>query len=235
MIRRLPGARLFAGKREVGLVRGAVRRLRGAAHAAKVIVRHADARFTAAVFVLAAFALAFSGWLIVDAPIPLDRDLLAMSPRVFPYLVLLSTVAVAALFLLFRGRECGADTDTAEGRVGAAGTGDAVGAAEATGAAVPAGKAGPGASTLRQFAFLVIAVACALLLDTMGFLITMFMLMAGTSILVGNRNPAQILGISILIPLGFYIAVTHVMRTALPEIDLVQRALAPLLRLLPAF
>ena len=233
MIRRLPGARLFAGKREVGLVRGAVRRLRGAARAAKVIARHADARFTAAVFVLAAFALAFSGWLIVDAPIPLDRDLLAMSPRVFPYLVLLSTVAVAVLFLLSRGREGGADS--AGGGAGAAGTGDAMGAAETTGAAVPAGKAGPDASTLRQFAFLVIAVACALLLDTMGFLITMFMLMAGTSILVGNRNPAQILGISILIPLGFYIAVTHVMRTALPEIDLVQRALAPLLRLLPAF
>ena len=59
----------------------------------------------------------------------------------------------------------------------------------------------------------------------------MFILMASTSILVGNRKPLQILGISLAIPLGFYIAVTHVMRTALPEIDLVQRALAPLLRL----
>ena len=206
-----------------------IRRLLGAAPA---LARHADARFTAAVLVLSALALAFSGRLIVDAPIPLDRDLLAMSPRVFPYLVLLATVAVAALFLLFRGREGSADTT---GGVSAAGTGDAIGATEATGAPVPAGMAGPGVSTLRQFAFLVIAVACALLLSTLGFLITMFLLMASTSILVGNRNPLQILGISILIPLGFYIAVTHVMRTALPEIDLVQRALAPLLRLLPAF
>ena len=63
----------------------------------------------------------------------------------------------------------------------------------------------------------------------------MFMLMVSTSVLVGNRNPVQVLGISIVIPLAFYIAVTHVMRTALPEIDLMQRAMAPLLRLLPAF
>ena len=187
-----------------------IRRLLGAAPA---LARQADARFTAVVFVLAALALAFSGWLIVDAPIPLERDLLAMSPRVFPYLILLSTVAVAAIFLGFRMREPAADS-------------------------VAAGTSGTTASRtamLRQLAFLVISVGCALVLSTLGFMITMFILMASTSILVGNRNPFQILGISILIPLGFYIAVTHVMRTALPEIDLVQRALAPLLRLLPAF
>lgn len=187
-----------------------IRRLLGAAPA---LARQADARFTAVVFVLAALALAFSGWLIVDAPIPLERDLLAMSPRVFPYLILLSTVAVAAIFLGLRMHEVGAGT-----------------AASSTAGTTTSRKA-----LLRQLAFLVIAVGCALVLSTLGFLITMFLLMACTSILVGNRNPLQILAISILIPLGFYIAVTHVMRTALPEIDLVQRALAPLLRLLPAF
>ena len=190
-----------------------IRRLIGAAPA---LARQADARFAVVALVLAVLALAFSGWLIVDAPIPLDRDLLAMSPRVFPYLILLSTVAVAALFLAFRAREGGA------------------GAAPDP-ASAPDIPTGFRASRRRQAAFLAIAVACALLLDTLGFMITMFILMASTSILVGNRNPLQILGISIVIPLGFYIAVTHVMRTALPEIDLVQRALAPLLRLLPAF
>lgn len=187
-----------------------IRRVLGAVPA---LARQADACFSAVVLVVAAFALAFSGWLIVDAPIPLERDLLAMSPRVFPYLILLSTVAVAAIFLGLRVREAAADS-------------------------VAAGTAGTTIyrnAMLRQLVFLVISVTCALVLSTLGFMITMFVLMASTSILVGNRNPFQILGISILIPLGFYIAVTHVMRTALPEIDLVQRALAPLLRLLPAF
>ena len=186
------------------------RHLQGAAPA---LARQADVRFTAVALVLSVLALLFSGRLIVDAPIPLDRDLLAMSPRVFPYLILLSTVTVAAIFLGLRIREIGAGTS-------AGGTTDSV--ANRT-------------AMLRQLTFLVISVGCALVLSTLGFMITMFFLMASTSILVGNRNPLQILGISILIPLGFYIAVTHVMRTALPEIDLVQRALAPLLRLLPAF
>lgn len=182
--------------------------------AAPALARHADVRFAAVALVLSVLALLFSGRLIVDAPIPLDRDLLAMSPRVFPYLILLGTVVVAATFLGLRIRDAGSgsvaavsDTDVAASR----------------------------AAMMRQLAFLVISVACALLLDTLGFIITMFILMASTSILVGNRKPLQILGISLAIPLGFYIAVTHVMRTALSEIDLVQRALAPLLRLLPAF
>ena len=187
-----------------------IRRLLGAA---PTLARQADVRFTAVVLVLSVLALVFSGRLIVDAPIPLDRNLLAMSPRVFPYLILLSTVAVAGIFLGLRMRAIG---------TGAA----AAGAAETVTSRT---------AVLRQLAFLVISVGCALVLSTLGFIITMFILMASTSVLVGNRNPVQILGISILIPLGFYIAVTHVMRTALPEIDLVQRALAPLLRLLPAF
>ena len=181
--------------------------------AAPALARQADVRFAAVALVLSVLALLFSGWLIVDAPIPLDRDLLAMSPRVFPYLILLGTVVVAAIFLGFRIRDTGSKSAVAVGT---------------------ADVAASRATTVRQLVFLIISVACALLLNTLGFIITMFILMASTSVLVGNRRPLQILGISLAIPLGFYIAVTHVMRTALPEIDLVQRALAPLLRLLPA-
>ena len=182
--------------------------------AVPALARQADLRFAAVALVLSVLALLFSGQLIVDAPIPLDRDLLAMSPRVFPYLILLGTVTVAAIFLGVRIRDAGSES------VVAVGTADA---------------AASRAAAMRQLVFLIISVACAMVLNTLGFIITMFILMASTSILVGNRKPLQILGISLAIPLGFYIAVTHVMRTALPEIDLVQRALAPLLRLLPAF
>ena len=210
-----------------------IRRLLGAAPA---LARQADARFTAVVLVVSVLALVFSGWLIVNPPIPLDRDLMAMSPRVFPYLILLSTVGVAALFLGFRTREAGQARDAAGTASPASGTASpAAGTADPPPTASDADSVAPRTAILRQLAFLVIAVACALLLSTLGFMITMFILMVSTSVLVGNRKPLQILGISILIPLGFYIAVTHVMRTALPEIDLVQRALTPLLRLLPAF
>ena len=175
-----------------------------------MIPRQTDVRFTAVVCVLAVLALLFGGWLIVEPPIALSADLLAMSPRVFPYLILLATVAVSLIFL------AGAAAKGAFART----------ERRARGAASPALR--------RQAGFLIITVSCALLLTTLGFITTMFVLMASTAVLVGNRNPLQILSISLLIPVGFYVVVTHVLRTALPEADIVQRLLAPLLGLLPA-
>ena len=176
-----------------------------------MIPRQADVRFTIVVLVLAVLALLFGGQLIVDPPIPLSSDLLAMSPRVFPFLILTGTVVVAVAFLVDQARQ---------------------GALEFTRLPVGGGAPGP---LWRQVVFLFITVVCALLLTTLGFVSTMFLLMASTAILVGNRNPLQILSISILIPVGFYIVVTHVLRTALPEADIIQRLLAPLLQVLPAF
>ena len=72
------------------------------------------------------------------------------------------------------------------------------------------------------------------MLTTLGFLTTMFLLMASTSILVGNRSPLQILTLSLVLPMCFYIAVTHVLRTELPEADFIERALAPFIQLLPS-
>ena len=170
----------------------------------------ADVTFTAAVLVLAVLALLFGGWLIAEPPIPLGPDILAMSPRVFPTLILLATAVVSLSFLvlaskhgtMFRGRSSEA-------------------AAE---------QRGP---LIRQGLFVVVTVSCAFVLTTVGFLTTMFVLMASTAVLVGNRSIPQIVAISVLLPLGFYIVVTHVLRTELPEADVIERALQPLLQILP--
>lgn len=170
----------------------------------------ADVTFTAVVFALAFLALVFGGWLIADTPIPLGRDILAMSPRVFPTLILLATAVVSFIFLVLSHRN------------GTMFRNDlSIAAADRQGALI------------RQGLFVVITVGCALVLTTLGFLTTMFVLMVSTALLVGNRNIAQILAISIVIPLSFYIVVTHIMRTELPEADVVERALQPILQLLP--
>ena len=176
-----------------------------------MIPRQADVRFTVVVLVLAVVALLFGGQLIVDPPISLSADLLAMSPRVFPFLILGGTVVVASAFLVGQARK---------------------GALEMTRFSLGSGVS---ASLGRQVAVVFITRVGALLLTTLGFITTMFLLMASTAVLVGNRNPLQILIISIFIPLGFYIVVTHVLRTALPEVDIIQRLLAPVFQLLPAF
>ena len=170
----------------------------------------ADVAFTAVVLVLAVFALIFGGWLIAEPLIPLGRDILAMSPQVFPTLIVASTALVAFLFLLMGQRKgtlfrSGSDQSSAR-------------------------SAG---ALCRQILFVLITVTCALLLTTLGFLTTMFLLMASTAVLVGNRSILQVLGISVIVPLSFYIVVTHILRTGLPEADVVERALAPFIQLLP--
>lgn len=166
----------------------------------------ADVTFTAVVLLLAVLGLVFGGWLIAEPLIQLDRDTLAMDPRVFPTLILAGTALVAIIFLVMEGRK---------GVFGAS------------------RNALASAAVYRQALFVLITVTCALLLTTLGFLTTMFLLMASTAVLVGNRSVFQIVTISLVLPLGFYIIVTHVLRTALPEADIVQRILAPVMQLLP--
>tara|TARA_B100000029_G_C17603724_1_gene966660 strand:- start:4306 stop:4842 length:537 start_codon:yes stop_codon:yes gene_type:complete len=178
-----------------------------------VLPSQADFLFTLVVFILAVLALIFSGKFIVDPPIPLDSNLLAMNSRVFPILILMGTVIVSFSFLLSAIRSKNIESS----RMGL----------------INVMNISKG--LWRQCVFLVITITSALLLVTLGFITTMFFLMVSTAFLVGNRNLIQIIVISAFMPVGFYIVVTHVLRTALPEVDIVQKLLAPLIRLLPAF
>lgn len=169
----------------------------------------ADITFAASVLILTAFGLFFGGRLIVDPPIALDRDILAMNPRVFPTLILAFTMLTAFIFLATERKK---------------------------GSLVVNTRTESAASTLaalyRQIIFIGITVTCALLLTKFGFLATMFLLMASTSLLVGNRNPLQIFGVSLVFPLSFYIIVTYMLRTQLPEADIVERTLATIIQVL---
>ena len=175
--------------------------------------RQSEVRFALIVFVLTITALIFSGQLIIDPPISLGNNLLAMNSRAFPFLILISTAVVSFVLLVnaIRNTNSYISQQDSDGSAG-----------------VPKGY-------WQQGLFLIITVVCALLLTTLGFITTMFLLMVSTAVLVGNRNVFQILGISTLMPVCFYVVVTHVLRTALPETDIVQRFLGPLIRLLPAF
>ncbi len=173
----------------------------------------ADFVFFAAVLALAVAGLLFGQWLIAEPPIVLSRDISPLNPRVFPTMVLLGIVAVAAIFIVKRLRGVDNAWESVEVSAG------------------PAGKGG----LRRLLLFLVLVVSCALVLNQLGFMTTMFLLMVATSLLIGNDNLLQILGISIGLPLAIYVVVTHLLRTSLPELDLVESALAPILALLPSF
>jgi Tripartite tricarboxylate transporter TctB family len=177
------------------------------------LFRKADFVLVAVVLALAVLALLFGQWLIAEPPIALSRDISPLNPQLFPSIVLLGIVAVAAVFIVNRLR--GID-DVWE---------DAMASAE------PANPRG----FRRLLAFLILLIVCALLLERLGFLATMFVLMVATSLLVGNDNLPQIMLVSVAMPLAIYILVTHFLRTSLPELDWVEASLAPVLALLPSF
>ena len=176
--------------------------------------RKADFRLVVAILLLAAVALAFGQWLIAEPPIALSSDISPLNPRLFPSLVLVGIVVVAGIFVANRVR--GADEFETD-----------LEPALAT-AADPGG-------TKRLLGFLLLVVLCALALNTLGYLTTMFVLMLGTSLLVGNDSIAQILAFSLGLPFVIYVLVTHVLRTSLPELDAIEAVLVPLLGLLPSF
>ena len=162
---------------------------------------------------LAVAGLIFGQWLIAEPPIALSRDISPLNPRLFPSIVLAGIVAVAIAFIINRVR--GADAMWDSG-------------VELTDDRDVAGLT-------RLLLFLLLIVVCALILDRLGFLTTMFLLMVATSVLIGNDNIPQIIGISVALPLGIYIVVTHFLRTSLPELDFIESALAPVLAMLPSF
>jgi len=177
------------------------------------VFRKTDFRLVAGVLLLAVIALVFGQWLIAEPPINLSDDISPLNPRLFPSFVLIGIVIVAGVFIINRVR----------------GSDDFEAALEP----VLATDNAPG--TKRLLGFIALVVVCALALSSLGFLTTMFVLMLGTSLLVGNDSVAQIIGFSAGLPFVIYVLVTHVLRTALPELDAIESMLVPLLRMLPSF
>lgn len=178
----------------------------------KDLFRKADFVLVAAVLLLAVLALLFGQWLIAEPPIALSRDISPLNPRLFPSLVLVGIVIVAVAFIVNRVRGADAMWDEARGA-----------------------EAHDSAGLRRLFLFLCLVVVCALVLNQLGFLTTMFVLMLATSLLIGNDNLPQIIGLSVGLPLAIYVIVTHFLRTSLPELDVLESLLAPILAWLPSF
>jgi hypothetical protein len=174
--------------------------------------RNADFILVAVVLLLSVAALLFGQGLIAEPPIALSRDISPLNPRLFPSIVLLGIIGVSAIFIVNRLRGADGVWQSAEPGI------------------EPAHPGG----LRRLLLFLCLVVTCALVLNELGFLTTMFVLMVATSFLIGNDNLPQVLGISIGLPLAIYIIVTHLLRTSLPELDFVESALAPILALLPS-
>jgi len=75
---------------------------------------------------------------------------------------------------------------------------------------------------LNISAFFILLVAYGFLLKPIGFLISSFMVICATSLLLGNRNWLQILLLAFLAPVCLYLIATRAMLVSLPEINQIE-------------
>ncbi len=142
--------------------------------------------------VSSALSLVFMSLLVAPPKVLFGRSLTAISPSLFPYLVLGALVALNLLFLYrCKTRPEGIWSDAIYNDH----------------------------SRMRGYLLFAIMLFYALAMVPLGFLISSILSLAMISILVGNRNPWQIILIAGLPPILLYLGATRLLAVALPELS----------------
>jgi len=78
------------------------------------------------------------------------------------------------------------------------------------------------AGLIKTCLFFVLLTGYGLLLKPAGFLISSFLAISATSLMLGNKNWLQILLLAILAPICLYLLATRIMLVALPELNQIE-------------
>lgn len=154
---------------------------------------------------LAAIAAILSMPLLVAAPkLLFGRSLSAIAPSLFPYITL-SLIAVLSVLLIVFSLIKGKDNDSQNRQT----------VDEDDSEANDSGLVSTGI-------FFALLTGYGLLLKPLGFLISSFLVIGATSLLLGNRNLLQILLLAFLAPICLYLLATRAMLVSLPELNQIE-------------
>lgn len=160
----------------------------------------------AGVWAIAAVAAIFSMPILVAAPkLLFGRSLSAIAPSLFPYITLSLIAALAALLFLISWIADRRVTKTTPRKA----------ESEAAHEEINTGLA-------STAVFFVLLTGYGLLLKPLGFLISSFLVISATSLLLGNRNGLQILLLAVLAPICLYLLATRAMLVSLPELNQIE-------------
>ncbi|WP_299484242.1 tripartite tricarboxylate transporter TctB family protein [uncultured Roseibium sp.] len=142
--------------------------------------------------VSSALSIVFMSQLVAPPKVLFGRSLTAISPSLFPYLVLSGLVALNMLFLY----RCNTRPE-----------------------GIWSPPTYNEHSRIRGLLLFAIMLFYALAMAPIGFLISSVLALAMISILVGNRSVWQILLVSLLPPVFLYLVATRLLAVALPELS----------------
>lgn len=162
----------------------------------------ADVVLGGLLLVLSCLGLVFLGSLVAEPKVLLGRALTAITPALFPSLVLSGLALLSALFLARTVRR-------------------------SPNTAIEDGMEGP--SLRRALLLFAIMVFYALAMKPFGFLLSTVSALAAISFLVGNRSLLQISLVSVMSPILLYLVATRLLAVSLPELSMIEFAYSRLL------
>ena len=155
----------------------------------------------ALLLVLSLLGLMFMDSLVAAPKLLFGRSLSSLAPSLFPSIILALLAILCGLSLFEVARSGNSE----------------------------AGSGLSGREWRRGIAFFVLMTAYALSMQPLGFLISSALVIALSSLLMGNRSVLQITVLSIASPILLYLAATRLLLVSLPELGLIELAYARLL------
>jgi len=153
---------------------------------------------------IAAIAAVLAMPLLVAAPkLLFGRSLSAIAPSLFPYVTLSLIAGFSFFVIVFSGFGLLSRKKLADQN-------------EIT------TESDNDSSWLRTAGFFIILTGYGLLLKPAGFLISSFLVISATSLLLGNRNWLQIILLALLAPVCLYLLATRAMLVSLPELNQIE-------------
>ncbi len=166
--------------------------------------------------VLSLLAVIFMGHLVAAPKLLMGRMLTAISPSLFPLIMISALGVLSALALLLTFRP-GSESSQA--------------AAEASGDSAPTDWQAVKRAVLLFACMLFYAIT----MVPFGFLISTFLTLVMISALAGNRSVLQIGILAIVGPVFLYLIATRVLAVSLPELNVIELFYAKLIALLGAY
>jgi putative tricarboxylic transport membrane protein len=157
--------------------------------------------FTAVTGLIAAAAIITLPYLVAAPKLLFGRSLSAIEPALFPYITLGLIVALSIILLVLNWRSAAASIEMSAQE-------DADGEDDT--------------AWLKTSLFFILLICYGLLLKPAGFLISSFLAISITSVMLGNRNWPQIIVIAVVAPACLYLLATRAMLVSLPELNQIE-------------
>jgi len=162
---------------------------------------HKEILFAGIAGLTATLAILAMPHLVAAPKVLFGRSLSAIEPSLFPYVTLALTVLISASLILLNGFRAKRATTIVEQHPD---------------------RTEPDAGWMKTVLFFVLLTVYGLLLKPVGFLISSFLVISATSVMLGNRNWLQILLLALLAPICLYLLATRAMLVSLPELNAIE-------------